>query len=61
MDLAPAQGFGQRGYAALQRIYASGLVVRVTADTVILAPALIAEREHIDRICDTLSDVLSAL
>ena len=29
--------------------------------TVILAPALIAEREHIDRICDTLRDVLSAL
>jgi beta-alanine--pyruvate transaminase len=61
LDLAPAEGFGQRGYAALQRFYAAGLLVRVTADTVILAPALIAEREHIDRICDTLSEVLSAL
>jgi len=28
---------------------------------VILAPALIAEREHIDRICDTLREVLSTL
>jgi beta-alanine--pyruvate transaminase len=61
VELAPAGGFGQRGYAALQRIHAAGLVVRVTADTVILAPALIAEREHVDHICDTLGDVFSAL
>ena len=61
VELAPAEAFGQRGYAALQRIHAAGVVVRVTADTVILAPALIAEREQIDRICDTLGDVLSAL
>ena len=60
VELAPGDAFGQRGYAALQRIHASGVVVRVTADTVILAPALIAEREHIDRICDTLGDALSA-
>ena len=61
VELAPGDAFGQRGYAALQRIHAAGVVVRVTADTVISAPALIAEREHIDRICDTLGDVLSAL
>jgi beta-alanine--pyruvate transaminase len=61
IDLEPGQGFGQRGYAALQRLYAAGLLVRVTADSVILAPALIAEREHIDRICDTLREVLSTL
>ncbi len=61
VELAPGDAFGQRGYAALQRIHAAGVVVRVTADTVILAPALIAEREHVDRICDTLGDVLSAL
>jgi beta-alanine--pyruvate transaminase len=61
VELEPGEAFGQRGYAALQRIHAAGVVVRVTADTVILAPALIAEREHVDRICDTLGDVLSAL
>ena len=61
VELAPGEAFGQRGYAALQRIHAAGVVVRVTADCVILAPALIAEREHIDRICDTLEDVLSTL
>jgi beta-alanine--pyruvate transaminase len=61
LDLAPAESFGKRGYAALQRIFAAGLVVRVTGDSVILAPALVAEREHVDRICDTLRNVLSAL
>ena len=61
VELAPGEAFGQRGYAALQRIHAAGVVVRVTADCVILAPALIAEREHIDRICDTLRGVLSDL
>ena len=61
LDLAPAESFGQRGYAALQGLFAGGLLVRVTVDSVILAPALIAEREHIDRICDTLREVLSTL
>jgi beta-alanine--pyruvate transaminase len=61
LDLAPAESFGKRGYAALQRIFAAGLVVRVTGDSVILAPALVAEREHVDRICDTLRNVLTAL
>jgi len=61
LDLAPAESLGERGYAALQGFFAAGLLVRVTADCVILAPALIAEREHIDRICDTLGDVLSTL
>ena len=61
IDLEPGESFGQRGYAALQRLYAAGLLVRVTADSVILAPALIAEREHVDHICDTLREVLSTL
>jgi adenosylmethionine-8-amino-7-oxononanoate aminotransferase len=45
----------------LRRLFAGGLVVRVTADTVILAPALVAEREHVDRICDTLRQALKGL
>jgi beta-alanine--pyruvate transaminase len=61
IDLAPAESFGQRGYAALQRLFDAGLVVRVTGDSVILAPALIAEREHVDRICETLAAVLAVL
>jgi beta-alanine--pyruvate transaminase len=61
IDLAPGSAVGERGTAVLRRLFAGGLVVRVTADTVILAPALVAEREHVDRICDTLRQALEGL
>jgi beta-alanine--pyruvate transaminase len=61
IDLAPGGAVGERGTAVLRRLFAGGLVVRVTADTVILAPALVAEREHVDRICDTLRQALKGL
>ena len=49
------------GFAALQRLFAAGLVVRVTGDTLILAPALVAEHEHVDRICEIVRGVLGSL
>jgi beta-alanine--pyruvate transaminase len=61
IDLAPKSVSGERGTAVLGRLFAGGLVVRVTADTVILAPALVAEREHLDRICDTLRRALQSV
>jgi len=61
IDLAPQGLPGERGTAALRHLFAGGLVVRVTADTVILAPALVAEREHVDRICDTLHQALQSV
>jgi beta-alanine--pyruvate transaminase len=61
IDLAPAHTFGERGTALLRRLFAGGLVVRVTGDTVILAPALVAEREHVDAIADRLRRALATL
>jgi beta-alanine--pyruvate transaminase len=58
LDLAPGERWGARGFAVLQRLFAEGLVVRMTGDTLILAPALIAEREHVDRICEIVRNVL---
>jgi beta-alanine--pyruvate transaminase len=59
LDLAPAaEGWGERGHATLLRLFSAGLLTRITGDTVILAPALVAEREHVDRIVDTLREVL---
>ena len=60
IDLAPKERWGERGFAVLQRLYKAGLVVRMTGDTLILAPALIAEREQIDQICETVGNVLSS-
>jgi beta-alanine--pyruvate transaminase len=61
IDLAPAEVWGERGFAALQALFASGLVVRVTGDTLILAPALIAEHEHVDQIGEIVARVLKTL
>jgi beta-alanine--pyruvate transaminase len=58
IDLAPVERWGERGFAVLQRLYAAGLVVRMTGDTLILAPALVAEREQIDRICEIVDSTL---
>lgn len=61
IDLAAGDAPAERGNRVMRELFAGGLVVRMMADTVILAPALVAEREHIDRICDTLRGVLRAL
>ena len=60
IDLAPGDRPGDTGTAVLNRLFANNLVVRVTNDTIILAPALVAEREHIDRICDILRTTLAS-
>jgi len=60
IDLAPSEKPGARGFAVLQQAYEAGLVVRVTMDTVILAPALVAEPDHIDEICEKLQRVIAA-
>jgi beta-alanine--pyruvate transaminase len=61
IDLAPASDGtpGRRGAAVLKALFAAGLVVRVTADTVILAPPFIALPEHIETLVDTVRRVLS--
>jgi len=61
IDLAAGNAPAERGDRVMRELFGGGLVVRMMADTVILAPALVAEREHIDRICDTLRGVLRAL
>ena len=61
IDLEPGERPGERGTTVLQRLFAGGLVVRVTSDTIILAPALVADRAHIDQICDLLRTTLAGL
>ena len=52
---------GSRAFEAFLRCYEKGVLVRTTGDTIALAPALIAERSHIDLIVETLRGVLATL
>ncbi|SLN76271.1 aspartate aminotransferase family protein [Oceanibacterium hippocampi] len=61
IDLAQGEGPGTRGYETLKRLFAAGLVTRVTADTLILAPAFVMARDDVDRLFETLRDVLGTI
>ena len=53
---------GKRGYQALQRaFFDQSLVVRISGDTIVLIPALIASESEIGRMVEGVRAVLSAL
>lgn len=58
MDFAPTKKAGERGGLIQKALFKAGLHVKTTGDAGIIAPALIAEREHIDTLCDILHSVL---
>jgi len=60
IDLAEEGGAGRRGYRVLRELFAAGLLVRVTNDTVILAPPFVAERAHLEEIGEILRRTLGA-
>lgn len=51
----------KRAFQAFLDAYDKGLLVRTTGDIIALSPPLIIEKEQIDRIGETLRDVLEAL
>ena len=59
IDLAPGTSPGARGMAVLDGLFRAGAVVRVTMDTVILAPPFVYERADVDRLIGLLRDVLA--
>jgi beta-alanine--pyruvate transaminase len=50
-----------RGYEAFVRCFERGVLVRQTGDIIALAPALIVEEAHIERIVATLREVLETI
>ena len=50
IDIAPNGAAGGRGFELMRRCYENGMVLRVGADTAVLAPALIANDDHLDEI-----------
>jgi beta-alanine--pyruvate transaminase len=58
IDVAPADRPGVRGHEVQKRLFDAGLHVKCTGDAAIIAPALVAEKAHIDEMCEVLRRVL---
>jgi beta-alanine--pyruvate transaminase len=61
IDVHPDGMPGKRGHAFQKRLFDSGLHLKATGDCAIIAPPLIAEKEHIDTIADILRKTLVSL
>lgn len=62
IDLAAdAEGVGKRGYKAIQAFYDAGLLLKITGDAAILAPAFVYTKDLIDEMADKLRGVLKTL
>ncbi len=62
VELTPRPGApNARAYEAFVACFERGVLVRQTGDIIAVAPALIVEDSHIDRIVSTLRDVLNTL
>ncbi|MBE0595193.1 MAG: aspartate aminotransferase family protein [Burkholderiaceae bacterium] len=63
IELAPKAGGAQpsRAYEAMVGTFEAGVLMRYTGDTLALSPPLILEREHIDRIVETIRKVLAGI
>ena len=60
-DLAMDRAPGRRGMQATKRLFEAGLHIKFTGDSGIVAPPLVAEKEHIDEICSKLRNVIGTL
>ncbi len=58
---AEARSAGRRGHETLVKCFENGVLVRVTSDTVAIAPPLIVEKRDIDRMFEVLADVLGSI
>jgi beta-alanine--pyruvate transaminase len=58
-DLDPINTPGLRGLDFQKRLYRNGLHLKMTSDAGLVAPPLISEKRHIDRLCDILRQTLA--
>ena len=61
IEVAPSGAPGARGHEVQKRLYDRALHLKSTGDSLIIAPPLIAEKQHIDEIAQKLRDVLAGL
>ncbi len=59
-DVSPGdQAPGVRGLEVQKKLFEAGLHIKMTGDSGLIAPPLVAGKEHVDEICDILRRVLS--
>lgn len=58
-DITPGAVPGARGHELQKKLFDAGLHIKTTGDSAILAPALIAEKAHIDEMCSILRKTLA--
>jgi beta-alanine--pyruvate transaminase len=58
VDLAPEGGGGSKGMEIHKKLFESGVYLKFTGDTALLAPPLISTRENIDELINGLRTVL---
>jgi beta-alanine--pyruvate transaminase len=58
LDLAPEGAAGRRGARAIRDFFEAGVLVKVTGDAVLLAPAFVAEPRDLEQIVERLGSVL---
>ena len=61
IDLAPGSTPGTRGPEVQKKFFAAGLHLKMTGDSGIIAPPLVSERAHVDRLVEIVREVLSAV
>jgi beta-alanine--pyruvate transaminase len=61
IELHPAGGPGARGHLLQKKLFDNGLHLKTTGDSAIVAPPLIAEKQHVDRIVECLRTTLAGI
>ncbi len=59
IDVAAGDAPGARGHEMQKRLYDAGLHLKNTADSLLVAPAFVAEKKHVDEIGTKLREVLA--
>jgi len=61
IDLAPDGAPGRRGHLFQKKLFDNGLHLKATGDSALIAPPLIAEKQHVDTIADILRRTLATI
>ena len=61
IDIHPEGPLGKRAHAFQKKLFDNGVHLKTTGDSAIIAPPLIAEKQHIDLMVDILRKTLTSI